>query len=93
MSKLTENTRITFRSPNCDGGKPITLRGFKLDEPEVHCNFCGVALSQKEIVPSVITLYKKETEGSKDIHSMTYVTEYLCFNCIEKLTGRRPDNG
>ena len=47
---------------------------------------------QKEMIPSVITFYTKETEGSKDIHKMKYVIKYLCFNCIEKLTGRRPDN-
>ena len=46
----------------------------------------------KEIIPSVITFFTKETEGSKDIHKMKYVIKYLCFNCIEKLTERRPDN-
>lgn len=85
-------TKITFRSPNYKNGKSITLKGFKLDESKVYCNFCGVELTQKEELPSVITFHKKETEGSKDIHKMTYVTKYLCFNCIEKLTGRRPDN-
>ena len=49
-------------------------------------------LTQKEIIPSVITFFTKETEGSKDIHKMKYVIKYLCFNCIEKLTERRPDN-
>lgn len=85
-------TRITFRSPNYKNGKSITLKGFKLDDSKVCCNQCGVELTQKEIIPSVITFHKKETEGSKDIHTMKYVTKYLCFNCIEKLTGRRPDN-
>ena len=83
--------RITFRSPNYKNGKSITLKSFKLDYSEVCCNQCGKELTQKEIIPSIITFYKRETEGSKDIH-MKYVTKYLCFNCIEKLTGRRPDN-
>ena len=84
-------TRITFRSSNCKNGKSITLKGFKLDAYKVCCNMCGAELTQKEIIPSVITFHKKETEGSKDIHTIKRVTEYLCFNCIEKLTGRRPD--
>ena len=85
-------TRITFRSPNYKNGKSITLKGCKLDDSKVYCNQCGAELSQKEMIPSVITFYTKETEDSKDISKIKYVTKYLCFNCIEKLTGRRSDN-
>ena len=85
-------TRITFRHPNYKNGKSITLKGSRIDDSKVYCNQCGVELTQKEIIPSVITFFTKETEGSKDIHKMEYVIKYLCFNCIEKLTERRPDN-
>ena len=85
-------TRITFRHPNYKNGKPITLKISRLDDSKVYCNQCGTELTQKEIIPSVITFFTKETEGSKDIHKMKYVIKYLCFNCIEKLTERRPDN-
>ena len=64
----------------------------RLDDSKVYCNQCGAGLTQKEIIPSIITFFTKETEGSKDIHKIKYVTKYLCFNCIEKLTERRPDN-
>lgn len=77
--------RITFRSPNYKNGKSITLKDFKLDDSKMYCNQCGAELLQKEMTPSIITFYTKETE---DIHKMKYVIEYLCFNCIEKLTGR-----
>ena len=82
-------TRITFRHPSYKNGKPITLKSSRLDGSKVYCNQCGAGLTQKEIIPSVITFFTKETE---DIHKMKYVTKYLCFNCIEKLTERRPDN-
>ena len=85
-------TRITFRHPNYKNGKSITLKISRLDDSKVYCNQCGAELTQKEIIPSFITFFTKETEGSKDIHKMEYVTKYLCFNCIEKLTERRPDN-
>ena len=85
-------TRITFRHPNYKNGKSITLKISRLDDSKVYCNQCGAGLIQKEIIPSVITFFTKETEGSKDIHKMKYVIKYLCFNCIEKLTERRPDN-
>ena len=84
--------KITFRSPNYKNGKSITLKGFKLDDPKVYCNQCGKELAEKEIEPSVITIYGKKTEGSETFDTMTYVTKYLCFDCIEKLTGRRPDH-
>lgn len=82
--------RITFRSTACKNGKSIILKGF--DTSKMYCNQCGTELSQKEMIPSIISFYTNETEGSKGIHKAKYVTEYLCFNCIEKLTGRRPDN-
>lgn len=53
-------TRITFRSPNYKNGKSITLKGSKLDDSKVYCNQCGVELTQKEIIPSVITFHKYE---------------------------------
>ena len=85
-------TKITFRSPNCKNGKSITLKGFKLDNSKVYCNQCGVELTQKEIEPSVIAVYKKDKEGKKDINTARYISVYLCFSCIEKLIGRRPDH-
>lgn len=85
-------TKITFRSPNYKNGKSITLKGCKLDDYKVYCNQCGTELMQREIEPSVITFYEKKVEDSKDIDKMTYIIKYLCFNCIEKLTGRRPDH-
>lgn len=84
--------RITFRSANYKNGKSIILKGCKLDTSKMYCNQCGTELSQKEMIPSIITFYTKETEGSNFIPKAEYVAEYLCFNCIEKLTGRRPDN-
>lgn len=85
-------TKVTFRSRYYKNQRPITLKGFKLDDYKVYCNQCGVELTQKETLPSVITIHKKEKEYSKDIHKTEYVIRYLCFNCIEKLTGRRPDH-
>lgn len=79
-------TEIIFKSPGSKGinivvAKPLTL------ESVLRCYSCGVELKAEEKEhKSVIKYY--DSEGKY----LERMSTYICFNCIEKLTGKRLGN-
>lgn len=78
---------IKFKSPYGKAGT-VNVKAFKLEsEPKANCYVCHAPLSDEEKKhKSTFTYYDKK-------HNVLGTVEtYVCFDCIEVMTGRRPDN-
>lgn len=71
--------KIIFKSFNYKDGKPITVKGIKLDS--ANCYFCCAKLKMNETEHKSILRYY-----DKNKNELGTVETYVCFNCIEKLT-------
>ena len=79
-------TEITYKSPYSKGKVITTVKPFKLESvPRCYC--CGNELKTEEKQYKSTFKYC-DTDGT----IVGIVETYVCFDCIEKLTGRRPDN-
>lgn len=67
---------ILFRHSKINGGHPLILEGFKLDDLKQRCESCVQTFSVKEIGTLTIT---NEVTGATEKH-------YLCLECGKKLT-------
>ena len=74
---------IKFKSL-CGKAGTVSVRAFKLEsEPKVKCYVCHAPLSDEEKKhKSTFTYYGKEQ------NVMGTVETYVCFDCIEVMTGR-----
>ena len=79
-------TEIIFKSPKGKGGDIIAVKPFKL-EAEPRCYCCGAVLRTEEHQQKSTFRYY-DTDGNV----VGTVETYVCFDCMEKLTGRRPDH-
>lgn len=79
-------TEITYKSPYSKGKVIATVKPFKL-EPVPRCYCCGNELKTEEKQQKSTFKYY-DTDGT----IVGTVEAYVCFDCIEKITGRRPDH-
>lgn len=78
---------IKYKSPYGKRGT-VKVRAFKLEsEPKAECYVCHVPLSDEEKKHKSTFKY-----SDKDGNVLGTVETYVCFDCIEVMTGRRPDN-
>lgn len=82
------NEGIKFKPLSALNDGTVKIRAFKLDsEPKAQCYVCHVPLTDKEKAhKSTFTYYGKKG------NIMGTLETYVCFDCVEILTGRRPDN-
>lgn len=79
-------TEITYKPPYSKGKVIATVKPFKL-EPVPRCYCCGNELKTEEKQQKSTFKYY-DTDGT----IVGTVEAYVCFDCIEKITGRRPDH-
>jgi hypothetical protein len=78
---------IKYKSPYGRRGA-VNVRAFKLEsDPKANCYVCHVPLSGEEKKHESTFTY-----SDKDGNVLGIVKTYVCFDCIEILTGRRPDH-
>jgi len=77
--------KITFSHSKWCSENPIDIQGIKL-ESELRCQECGAILEGNERFTSSIKV------KDKDNKIIAEYSLFLCFNCIHKIIGRRPDN-
>ena len=81
-------TKITFKSPTTykQNKDVVTLTGFELESTK-KCHVCKSVLRAEEAEhESTFTYYDKDNKVIGTLKT------YVCFDCIENLTGRRPDH-
>ena len=76
-------TEIIFKSPDNKGEDIVVVKPFKL-EAVARCYICGVGLKAEEKKhKSVFKYYNSDGDVLGTIET------YVCFDCIENLTGRK----
>lgn len=79
-------TETIYKSPNGKGGDIVAVKPFKL-ESEPRCYGCGAVLRTAEKQQKSMFRYY-----DSDGNVVGTVETYVCFDCMEKITGRRPDH-
>lgn len=84
--KRDMSTEVIFKSPNSKGKDIVVVKPFKL-EAAPRCYVCGAELKAEEKKHKSVFKYY-----NSDGDELGTVENYVCFDCVEKLTGRRPDH-
>lgn len=84
MKEEKSHSRIIF-NPHKELSDTEDIQAFKLDL-SLRCQNCGAVLEDNEKHTSKV----KVTD--KDNKVIAEYTLFLCFDCIKKITGKRPDH-
>ena len=85
MKEEKSHSRIIFNPHKECSENIIDIQAAKLDS-SLRCQNCGAVLEDNEKHTSKV----KVTD--KDNKVIAEYTLFLCFGCIKKITGRRPDH-